>query len=492
MPVGANIRIAVPGGEPPVAVPGEAASIEEMFGQIIAAMGETAAPPETAGSTPSIQVQPAQLQLTQVQSPPPQPADAAVATMVEQLIALAGGQADPAVDQEPLSSTVEVPLSILPIEEQPAARAPAEEHVSATLKQLLALVAPKGSDPLTSPGKLPSPERKSDEAAIEAETTAPLSSLAGAPILQLPVEIPQLKTAAPVIVAAENLPEAQLATAVPAALKMPVAPVEIEDSGPAADKPTQAAAQVKLEAIAPTPVQLPTRTDTAVQQAFSTLHQVVKELPAELSATALAPASRSGSDQESTPQIQDLKLAPLASLATINTPLAQLDGVPRPDNAQAVAAPAAPTQVDNVQLAIERQLDMAHEGEWLDQLAKDIAETASSDKNPLRFRLNPETLGTLRVEITQDRNGAAVRFTADTEAARTIIADAQPRLIAEARAQGIRISEAHVDLGSQPQSGDPRRQNAAFEEAPLRTARSLQDQVEGDGNPTPGRSERYA
>jgi flagellar hook-length control protein FliK len=151
------------------------------------------------------------------------------------------------------------------------------------------------------------------------------------------------------------------------------------------------------------------------------------------------------------------------------------------------APEAAPSE-----LLVEHQLDLAHEGEWLDQLARDIAQTAGGDKTPLRFRLNPETLGSLRVEITQDRNGTAVRLTADSEAARAIIADAQPRLIAEARAQGIRISETHVDLGSQSQSGDPRRQNGVLEEAPLRTARSLQEEPQGDGNPTPGRSERYA
>jgi flagellar hook-length control protein FliK len=44
-------------------------------------------------------------------------------------------------------------------------------------------------------------------------------------------------------------------------------------------------------------------------------------------------------------------------------------------------------------------------------------------------------------------------MTADNDAARTILADAQPRLIAEVRAQGLRIAESHVDLGSQTGSG---------------------------------------
>jgi hypothetical protein len=83
----------------------------------------------------------------------------------------------------------------------------------------------------------------------------------------------------------------------------------------------------------------------------------------------------------------------------------------------------------------EHQLDLASDGVWLDQLARDIA-GAGEDGAPLRFRLNPEMLGSLRVEIRQEQAGAAVRLTAETEAARAIIADAQPRLVAEARAQG--------------------------------------------------------
>jgi hypothetical protein len=77
-----------------------------------------------------------------------------------------------------------------------------------------------------------------------------------------------------------------------------------------------------------------------------------------------------------------------------------------------------------------------------------------------------------------------------------VLADAQPRLLAEARAQGLRISEAHVDLGGQNGSGDPRRPPSDFEEPHLRTARSLQkegqNEAEGDGKPTPRKSERYA
>lgn len=118
---------------------------------------------------------------------------------------------------------------------------------------------------------------------------------------------------------------------------------------------------------------------------------------------------------------------------------------------EAVADPAAVEAPSPAELAIEQQLDLAREGEWLDRLAKDIARTAAGEGH-LRFRLNPEHLGSLHVELTQGSSGASVRLTADTEAARTILFDAQPRLVAEARAQGVKIAETHVDLGSQSHS----------------------------------------
>lgn len=110
-------------------------------------------------------------------------------------------------------------------------------------------------------------------------------------------------------------------------------------------------------------------------------------------------------------------------------------------------APLADAAAPAIEPLIERQLNLAQDGEWLDQLARDIARTGVGEGH-LRFRLNPENLGSLHVELSQGAAGTSVRLTADTEAARAILADAQPRLIAEARSQGLRIAEAHVDLGS--------------------------------------------
>lgn len=177
--------------------------------------------------------------------------------------------------------------------------------------------------------------------------------------------------------------------------------------------------------------------------------------------------------------------APIAPAAqALPLPVAApIEGAPTP--AVVEAAPAA-------EIILERQLDFAHEGEWLDQLAKDIARTGGDGQ--LRFRLNPEHLGSLHVELTQGAAGASLRLTADTEAARTIIADARPQLIAEARAQGVRIAEAHVDLGSgsQSQAGHGQRDGRELPERTYLTSWKPESAEETTTPPRRSTSERYA
>jgi len=147
-----------------------------------------------------------------------------------------------------------------------------------------------------------------------------------------------------------------------------------------------------------------------------------------------------------------------------------------PATAQPAPAAAADKSVDvdathTADLAVERKLDLSRDNAWLDRLARDIARAASDD-SPLRFRLHPQTLGSLHVELQQGDRGAAVRMTVDTEAARQILSDAQPRLAAEARAQGVRIAETHVDLSGSGRHapGDQRRQDEARQTPLIRTA----------------------
>ena len=60
-------------------------------------------------------------------------------------------------------------------------------------------------------------------------------------------------------------------------------------------------------------------------------------------------------------------------------------------------------------------------------------------------------------EIARGLEGAAVTLTASSEGARSALADAKPQLVAEARAQGLHIASAQVDVATdsrQPGSGN--------------------------------------
>jgi flagellar hook-length control protein FliK len=175
-----------------------------------------------------------------------------------------------------------------------------------------------------------------------------------------------------------------------------------------------------------------------------------------------------------------------AAFTPVSTPLA-----PAPLAAPAdVPAPKAPEAPDRI---VDRALDLARDGEWLDRLARDIARTADGD-TPMRFRLHPQTLGHMRVELSQGDHGTSVRLTVETEAARAMLADAQPRLAAEARAHGVRIAETHVDLSGSDRhaAGDQRRQDEARQAPIIRTARDAAPNGAAPVQPARSRSDRYA
>lgn len=179
---------------------------------------------------------------------------------------------------------------------------------------------------------------------------------------------------------------------------------------------------------------------------------------------------------------------------TARAPEAMAGFVPQqvPLDAALLAAPVSASAP--IEQMVERQLDLVHEGEWLDLLARDIARTAGGEGN-LRFRLNPEHLGSLHVELTQGAAGASVRLIADTEAAHAIIVDAQPRLVAEARAQGVRIAETHVDLGgghASPQHGDHRETRGRPGEAYLTSLKPEASEGAVTPNEVRHASDRYA
>jgi len=116
---------------------------------------------------------------------------------------------------------------------------------------------------------------------------------------------------------------------------------------------------------------------------------------------------------------------------------------------------------------VEQTLTVARDGAWLDTLARDIANTAGNSGD-LRFKLDPQNLGSLTVAISQSEHGASIRMTADTDTTRNLLLNAQPKLIAEARAQGLRVSDTHVDL--KPDQSQNHGQNQSLGQDPSRWA----------------------
>lgn len=87
----------------------------------------------------------------------------------------------------------------------------------------------------------------------------------------------------------------------------------------------------------------------------------------------------------------------------------------------------------------------------------------AADAGDTRVRLIPDALGSIDVAVRQEGERVHVRFTAEHEATRALIAEAQPRLTELAAARGVRIGDTSVSTGGggggatpQPRSAPPR------------------------------------
>ncbi|MCZ4342741.1 flagellar hook-length control protein FliK [Sphingomonadaceae bacterium G21617-S1] len=415
--------------------------------------------------------------------PADQPVD--LLAEIEAMVAAAGqiGVAAPSPAQAvatPVSATPETstetaaPLTTdAPSTTRPATTAVALPTVAlpAAIRKAAALSASATEPPATAtaadpvPGAAP-PEAETNAASpILADTAVPTGDApAQAPRGNITALLASLKSAfapgrapaaaaplAPVADGAAAAPMANPAAALPTA-PAAAAPVILsteaviaEPAGPAkGGKPTRtpavssasasasaaAVAIAKTDAAVPQPTPLPASADAALQ-------------PTE----ARRPAAADGTVPEDGTPATTAPTAPLASPAAALD--AALAGV-RPNQAGSIAATdiAANGTVNQAEMAVDRHLDLAHDNQWLDRLARDISQ-AATQQGHLKFHLNPERLGALTVEIANSAAGTAIKLTTETDQARAIIADAQPRLIAEVRAQGLRVAETHVELNNQ-------------------------------------------
>ncbi len=65
-----------------------------------------------------------------------------------------------------------------------------------------------------------------------------------------------------------------------------------------------------------------------------------------------------------------------------------------------------------------------------------------------RIRLMPDALGNIDLSVRKDGDAVHVHFTAENQATRTLLTEAQPRLAELAEARGVKLGGATVDAGT--------------------------------------------
>ncbi len=213
-----------------------------------------------------------------------------------------------------------------------------------------------------------------------------------------------------------------------------------EDSAQTALSPTgsTAASAGKTDIALPTPSPLPATATLMAARAATTSSDAVNTQTRKPAANAHAGDER----EQDADALADVSATPATATPVAAPLIASGDKM----------APASSSIIDGAgqQLAAattDRQLDLARQGAWLDGIAHDIS-AAGASTGTVRFEVAPQHLGTVSVELRRDDSGAAVTLTAGSEAARSALSDATPQLLAEARAHGLHIANAQVDVGS--------------------------------------------
>jgi len=241
------------------------------------------------------------------------------------------------------------------------------------------------------------------------------------------------------------------------------APAAIGDT-PAATTPQPILAQPPRElrqAAAEAPVVRITTDKPAPQEKLSIAD--VTPAPLQPAPTATVPPSPSVADQIFA--AFDRPATRAVATSTSSDPQIDLSTLAAPaTGAQSATAVAATGQGQDV------ALDMRHQ-EWTSKMI-DRIETlqGAGPARETRLSLMPEALGKVDIAIRQDDSGSIhVQFNTDTQSARQLIADAQPKLAEIAQERGIRLGSTSVESNAtgtgagnaNPQMNQGQRQDAA-------------------------------
>jgi flagellar hook-length control protein FliK len=317
-------------------------------------------------------------------------------------------------------------------------------------------------------GKVPAPvEAKADDDKTGADSDKPASQETGddaAILLALsaqaaPLLVAPVPPAAVVPVDVSKTTDKTLPQGVPAKSAMATVPATLvadDTPPPVAPSEVKSPPAALLAALTAEPDATPTPTPPA-PAAVVTDQPIVAPLAVQGSTSAILLARAGGKPvadraKSAKPVDADRDDAVSASSDVIpTTPIAAPTSptlaknsttTPIPDAGQSLAAGGA-----------DRQLDLAKDSAWLDGLSRDIASTGDA-KGTLRFGLSPQRLGDIQVEMKRGDDGAAITLTTGNAATQAILTDAKPQLLADARAHGLHISDARVDLGGGATNGD--------------------------------------
>ena len=97
-------------------------------------------------------------------------------------------------------------------------------------------------------------------------------------------------------------------------------------------------------------------------------------------------------------------------------------------------------------LAVARHIDLARNMAWLDGLARDMAATTAPGSR-LKIMVAPESLGPVDLEVRRSEGGVSVHMAARSDAARTVLAAAQPQIADELRAHGVQLTHSEIVQG---------------------------------------------
>ena len=341
---------------------------------------------------------------------------------------------------------------------------------------------------------------------------APVTAVETAPVGEAKIETVASPAVGPAVVPEPAAKDPAVQAKSPT-FEQPVAGVATPNPDSRAAKPAIDKAEPVPQPLGTAPGAAPAATEAAARPAKAIARSEPVALPDEQQVAPLAAALASVVDQvakpirragEVTAQISEAATKALAKAESvvssiIASPVPEVSapqlGAFTQQFSAAIGQPVGQPQANIAAALTQQVLDLAKGGEWIDELARDISKAASSDGS-MRFRLSPETLGELRVEISRGEQGAHVRMHVSSEAAQQALTEAQPKLVAEARSQGVRIAETEISFTggqNQSQGRDADRRQQAQTETPFRTARGRTGAAESTSAAAASRpSDRFA